>query len=153
MNNMKKVSLVFASILLIAVMIALTLTTFAALGVNKNLNSSGSITHSANLGVYSDSACTVPLTTIDWGSISPGNTATQTLYVKNTGSISLTLSMTASNWSPASANGPLTVTWNRESATLGAGQSTSATLTLAVSSSITEITSFSVQINIAGTSL
>ena len=146
---MKKAHVIIASILLISFTVALALT-YAGIGANKKINASGSITHSANLGVYSDSACTLPLTTADWGDIYPGTKAMHTIYVKNTGSISLALSITLSNWSPTSANGPLTITWNKEGANLPPGQSTPVTLTLRVLSSV-DIKNFSVQINIAGT--
>ena len=145
--------LVVTSIVLSAAMIALMLMAYAAINVSVSINSSGSIAASPNIGVYSNSACTTLLTTISWGSPSPGGTVTQTVYVKNTqGTASLTLSMTASNWNPTSANGPLTVTWNQQGTVLAPGQSTAATLTLKVSSSIAGITTFSVQISISGTS-
>jgi hypothetical protein len=145
--------LVVAAIMLSATMIALMLIAYAATNVSVSINSSGSIAASPNIGVYSNSACTVSLTTINWGSPSPGGTVTQTVYIKNTqGSSSLMLSMTTSNWNPTSANGPLTVTWNQQGTVLASGQSIAATLTLTVSSSITGITTFSVQISISGTS-
>lgn len=145
--------LVVTSIVLSATVIALMLMAYAAINVSVSINSSGSIAASSNIGVYSNSACTAALTTISWGSPSPGGTVTQTVYVKNTqGSASLTLSMTTSNWNPTSANGPLKVTWNQQGTVLAPGQSTAATLTLTVSSSVTGITTFSVQISISGTS-
>ncbi len=76
-----------------------------------------------------------------------------TIYVKNTSlGLSLTLDMSASNWNPVNANGPVTVTWNQVGTRLQPGQSVAAILTLMVSSSITDVTNFSVQINIIGTS-
>jgi len=132
--------------------LVLSLTTYGAISVSKTLSSSGSIETSADIGVYSDSACTVPITTIDWGAISPGSTVTRTVYVKNTGSgVSLTLGMTTGNWNPPSASGPISVTWNKEDTSLAPGLSTSAVIALSVSSSITGITSFSVQIYVSGT--
>ena len=128
----------------------LTLTTAGLLSVNQSISSSGSLT-TVNVGVYSDSAYSQPLTSIDWGTISPGTTVTRTIYVKNTGNTQITLSMTTNGWSPTSANGPLTLTWNREGTTLSAGISTAATLTLSISSSISGITTFSVNIVITGT--
>jgi hypothetical protein len=134
-------------------MIALVLIAYAAINVSVSINSSGSIAVSPNIGVYSDSACTVQLTTINWGSPSPGATVSQTVYIKNTqGSTSLTLSMTTSNWNPTSANGPLTIAWNKQCTVIAPGQPAAATLTLTMSSSITGITTFSVQISISGTS-
>ena len=107
---------------------------------------------SADLQVYSDSACTSSIGNLNWGSISPGGTATTTVYVKNMGdSGSLTLSLQASNWVPTLAGRYLTLSWNKQGTVLEPGQSTEATITLTVSSSITGIASFSVQISISGT--
>ena len=107
---------------------------------------------SAGLKVYSDSACTSPVRSLDWGSISPGLTATTTVYVKNTGdSNSLSLSIQADNWNPTSAGSYLTLSWNKDGTVLAPGQSTEATIALTVSSSVTGITSFGVQISISGT--
>ncbi len=104
------------------------------------------------MGVYSDSACTNPINSIIWGTITAGGNITQTIYVKNTGTgISLALSMTTSNWTPSSANGPITLTWNKEGTRLQPGQSVAATLTLNVSPTIADITNFNVQISITGT--
>lgn len=117
------------------------------------LASGGSVRTSINLGVYSDSACTTVMGAVDWGPLAPGGTSAQTIYIKNTGGgLSLTLDMTTTNWDPIDANGPIAITWNREGTILQPGQSVSATLTLAVSPGIIGITSYGVQINIAGTS-
>jgi len=123
-----------------------------SLSSKSNVLSNGAVTTSANCGLYSDSACTTPLSSIDWGVLTAGGTVTQTIYVKNTGSgLPLTLNMTTTNWSPASANGPITVTWDQEGTILSPGQSIAATLTLAVSSSEIGLTNFGVQISITGT--
>ncbi|MGD0406680.1 MAG: hypothetical protein ABSB10_08540 [Candidatus Bathyarchaeia archaeon] len=58
--------------------------------------------------------------------------------------------MSTDSWSPSGANGSITITWDKSGASLNAGQSTSAVLTLVVSSSISGITSFSVNIEIIG---
>lgn len=167
---MRKIST--GTIMAIAMLgLVLTFTTAGVLSVNQTIPATGNIIvqtpaptsppsspsaspsppPTVSLGVYSDSACTQNLTSIDWGTLSPGGSVTRTIYVKNTGNTQITLSMTPANWNPASANGPITLTWNREGTTLSAGQSTSATLTLSVSSSISGITSFSVNIVISGT--
>jgi hypothetical protein len=128
-------------------------TTFAAITVNKTLSSTGNIITSTNIGVYSDSACNNEQTTIDWGSTSPGSSITRTIYVKNTGSgTNVALSLTTLSWNPTNANGPITISWDRQGTTLTPGQSTDATITLSVSSSIAGITSFSFNIQVTGTS-
>jgi len=145
---MRKIS-IGAILAIVAVGLVLTVTTAGLLSVTQLVSSSGSIT-TVNVGVYSDSACTKNLTSIGWGTISPNTTVTQTIYVKNTGNVQITLSMTTNGWSPTNANGPITLTWNQEGAKLSAGASVAATLTLSVSSSISGITTFSVNIVITG---
>lgn len=139
-----------ALIAIIAMVTFLTVTTAGLLSVNQTIPSSGTVT-AVNVGAYSDSACTQNLTSINWGTISPNSTSTKTIYVKNTGNTQITLSMTKTNWNPANADGPITLTWDRENTTLNAGQVTMATLTLSVSASISGITSFGVDIVITGT--
>src|SRR4030067_1671225 len=103
-----------------------------------------------NVGVYSDSACTLNLTSIDWGSVYPGGSVPRMIYVKNTGNVPMTLSMAATGWNPAGAAGQINVTWDKENDVLNSGQSTSATLTLSVSPTISGVTSFSMSIVITG---
>ncbi len=104
-----------------------------------------------NVGVYSNSACTTDKTSITWGSITAGGTTSQTVYVKNTGTATMTLSLAVTNWTPTTAANYITITWNRQGTQLAAGQSISATLTITVSASITGITDYSNTITISGT--
>jgi hypothetical protein len=141
---------------LILASLGLMLTAYASINVSTGINSSGSISSSLaispELRLYSDSACNLPLTSIEWGSLSPGGTVSRIVYIKNTqGATSLTLSMTAKNWNPTTANGPLTLSWNKQGTTLPPGQVTAATISLSASSSIAGISSFGVQILINGT--
>ena len=106
---------------------------------------------SANLGIYSDSACTQRIGAVDWGTVSPGAIVSRTLYAKNIGNTPVTLSLSVKNWNPTTANGPIVAGWNREGTTLAPGQVTVATLTLTVSSSASGFTSFSVDAVITGT--
>jgi hypothetical protein len=139
-------------IALILVAVALSATTYGAISVNKSLTTNGAINVTPNLGLYSDSGCTNSLSTIDWGTITPGNNQTRTVYVKNTGTgTSLTLSISTSTWNPTTANGPITISWDKENTRIAPGQSTAAVITLASSSSIVDVTNFSVQILISGT--
>jgi hypothetical protein len=140
-----------ALIALIATGILLTLLTSGALLSTQQVPSSGTIS-AVNVGVYTDSACTNNCTTVTWGTTAPGNSATYTVYIKNTGNVPMSLTMTTSNWNPTTANGPISLTWNRQNYNITAGASVSATLTLTVSSSISSsITDFSFNIIITGT--
>ena len=138
-------------IILTVAALALTASTLAAVNVSQNLASSGTISTTPNIGVYSDSACTNAITTINWGSVSAGAQAAQTVYVKNTGTGTITISLATSNWSPAGAATYITITWNQGGTQLTSGQSVAATITLSVSSSVTGITTFSNTITVTGT--
>jgi hypothetical protein len=105
-------------------------------------------TQGLSLGIFSDSACTTPLTSISWGALDQGATITKILYVKNLGTVSGTLHMTLSNWSPSDAPNHITITWNRENTILAPNISTQATLTLTVKDDIHDITTFNVDIDI-----
>ena len=104
-----------------------------------------------SLGVFSDSACTKSLASVDWGTVYVGGSVSRTVYVKNVGISTMTLSLSTKNWNPAAANGSVSVSWNRQGTTLAAGQVISATLTLSVSSSASSLTNFSVDTVITGT--
>jgi hypothetical protein len=128
----------------------LTVTTTGLLSVNQTISSTGAVT-AINVGVYSDSDCTNELTSIDWGTISPGNSENKTIYLKNTGNAQITLSMTTTNWTPASADEPVSLLWDKENVKLNPNQVATATLTLNISESIDGITNFSFDIVITGT--
>jgi hypothetical protein len=91
----RKFSITMAVVALIITGIALSLNTFATFTTSTTVSSTGTVSASANLGVYSNSACTTPLSSINWGTLTAGGTAIQIIYVKNTGSgLSLALNMT-----------------------------------------------------------
>jgi hypothetical protein len=121
----------------------------ANLSINRPLPSSGNIA-ALNVGIYSDYACTQKLESVDWGDIAPGGSTNKLIYLKNTGNTQITLSMTATNWSPTNADGPISLTWDKEDTKLSKGEVTTATLTLTVAESVIDITTFSVTILICG---
>jgi hypothetical protein len=139
-----------AIIALVVAAIALTATTAAVLSSSQNVPLNGSIT-AINLGVYSDSACTQTVTSLNVGTIIQGGTGTQTVYIKNTGNAPETLTMTANNWNPSSASTYLTLTWNQQNTVLSAGQSIQATLTLTAASNTGSLTNFSCNVTLTGT--
>jgi hypothetical protein len=145
-----KIQLTVVALILVA--IALTATTFGAISVNQSLSSNGSIAVTPNLALFSNSACTTSLSVIDWGTITPGNNQTRTVFIKNTGvGTSLTLSISTNSWNPSTADGPITISWDKEGAIIAPGRAIAAVITLESSSSIVDVTTFSVQILISGT--
>ena len=116
----------------------------------RTISNTGSIM-AVGIGVYSDSGCTAALSSVSWGTLDPGSTATATAYLKNEGNVPVTLSIQAGNWNPASAQNYFTLTWNRNGYVLAVGASVQAVLSLAVSSSISNVTNFSFDITITAT--
>ena len=108
---------------------------------------------SVGVGVYWDQACTENVTSIDWEILEPGSNRTQVIWIKNTGNTQVVLNMTTGNWTTPEAENYISLTWNREGQILNANQSISATLTLSVSTTITEtdIVEFSFDMIITGT--
>ena len=140
-----------ATIALAVTGIVLTFAASGLLSTSQYVPVDGSVS-SINVGVYTDPACTINCTSISAGALTPGSTTTYTLYVKNTGSVPMSLSMTTSGWEPAAANGPITLTWNRNNYNLPAGASVNATLKLTVSEAISSsITAFTFNIAVTGT--
>jgi hypothetical protein len=130
--------------------VAATATTLGVLSSGKTLQSSGTV-KAVNVGVYWNSACTNATSSVNWGLVSPGTSQNVTLYVRNEGNTVLRLSMTSQSWSPANASSYMSLSWNREGTSMNASSVVTANLSLAVSSSIAGITSFSFNIVIVGT--
>jgi hypothetical protein len=146
------------SLVLAVAAIGIIASAFGALSASHMFSNSGSLSYpppppppTVQIGVYSNSGCTTAVSNIAWGTLSPGAIATQTVYVRNEGSVSVTLNMSTSNWNPPSASSYMALTWDKESYVLTAGSVVSAVLTLNVSSSITGITTFSFNTTITGT--
>jgi hypothetical protein len=83
--------------------------------------------------------------------LDPGGSTSATVYLRNEGNVQVMLSMAYGNWTPSSASGYFTLSWDRQSYVLSVGSVVQATLTLSVSSSISGITTFSFDITITAT--
>jgi len=145
-----------AMIILITYTLGLSLVSqaFPATQTTQTLSSSGSIQiqTTADLGVYSDPACTTPKTSLSWGTLPPGGSQTQDCYIKNEGDLALTLSLQTTGWNPPAAGNYLDLTWDYNGAPIGVGAVIHVTFTLSVDAGITGVTTFSFDITIVGTS-
>jgi hypothetical protein len=130
--------------------ILLTVSTAALLSSSLMVPGTGTMT-AVNLGIYSDSGCTQTVTALNVGTVNPGTNVTQTIYVKNTGNIPETLTMTANNWNPTNATSSLTLTWNRQNTVLDSGTSIQATITLTAAANTGSLTTFSFNVILTGT--
>ena len=132
----------------VAVIVIMT-SVLAAMQPSTTITNTGTI-QALNLGVYQDSACTQPLSTVNWGTLRPATSANVTIYVKNTGNAAITLNMTVTAWSPSTASSYITLTWDRQNQQLTPGSSVPALLTLAVSASVNGFTDFNCTTIISG---
>jgi len=137
-------------IALTATAIFLTLVT-AGLIATQTIPSDGTVISAVNIGAYTDSDCTQNCTNISWGTLNPDTTTSKTIYVKNTGTVPVTLTMATENWTPTDADDYLTLTWNQQNTILDPDESTPANLTLTVAADTGDLTNFSFNIIITGT--
>jgi hypothetical protein len=142
-------ALVIAATLMIAGVLAL-ITSF------QTIPSHGTIA-GVNLGVYLSAPCTDRVYAINWtasNTLNPGSFVTQQVYIVNTGTTDMTLSLSNGTWTPSDANTYLTLTWDLGTTTVvhpGVGNATLATLTLSASDLFTNGTTFDGNVIITGT--
>ena len=141
------------ALLLISISLALAggIAVTGLLTSSRIIGSSGTV-KAINVEVYWDSLCTQVVDTIEWGLLEPGDSVNKTVYIKNTGNAPLTLNMFYTGWVPLEAGDHITLSWNKEGATIDPDGVTSAVLTLSVSASASGVTDFSFDIIIEGTS-
>jgi len=139
------------SVLTIAVLVAIGTAVFALLSASQTIPNNGNIS-AIGVGVYSDSGCSQEVPLIQWGTLDPGETSEEIVYICNEGNVAVTLNMTTENWDPSLASSYITLSWNLEEGyVLDSGQSVRTVLTLSVSSSISGVESFNFDIIITGT--
>jgi len=94
------------------------------------------------IDVYSDAGCTIQCASITWGEIEVGGSIDKTIYVMNSGDDDVYLYLAADNWEPSDAEGPIQLSWDYDESSIVSGMVRELTLSLSVSSSITDIETF-----------
>jgi hypothetical protein len=141
---------------LIAIMVAALGTSSMVLAAtvlfpSRTVTNQGNIEVDAvGVSIYANYDCSQELTSIDWGFVEPGSNHEAVMYIRNEGSLPITLNMSVGTWEPDLAAEFLTVSWNREGSALGVGSLTRATVTLAVSASVSGVSSFSFDVTVTG---
>lgn len=105
---------------------------------------------SVGVAFYTDPKATQNLTSLDWGTISPGSVNSKQAYMKNTGNTPCHASMITSNWKPTDAINYLNCTWSYNGI-LQPNQTVPVTFTLTVSPAAEALTSFSFDIQVTAT--
>jgi hypothetical protein len=103
---------------------------------------------SVNVDVYSDPACTIKLTEINWSYVDPDSSVPYSFYLKNAGSKDITLNMTTNG---LAAYPWLGLTWNREGLVMTKNEVAIATIELAVSAEAPQGAEFTFDVIITGT--
>jgi hypothetical protein len=159
MIDFRKISrrkiLVFVAVGLLLSLLTATLVSSAVTPQSKSQSvpSKGQLTV-INLGLYSDSACTLNVTALDFGPITVGGASTILCWVRNIGNSNEALSLATNTWSPANASQWLSVSWNQAGAVLAKNQVVAANLTLNVSPSVDpNLGNFTFNVVIAGTAV
>jgi len=149
-NRWKIILGVSSALVLSALAIGIFGTALSLIQTNRTIPNAGSV-KGIGVGIYGDSACTSPTSSINWGLIDPGSEKTETIYIRNEGNAAATLSKATQNWNPTTASSYMTLNWNYAGQTLSVNQVLQVKLTLVVSSTVTGITSFTFDITIAAT--
>ena len=153
LSNREKIALRRSNLAAVCCIVALTiLGLLASMSFLEAHATTTTIVGDENLCIYSDRACTQVFTSIHWGIVSPGDSVSQTIYIKNTGSYRQRLSLLVKNWNPAAANSGIELSWDAENARVDVGQVVAATLTLKVSSDASGFSGFTVDVVIIGES-
>jgi archaellum component FlaG (FlaF/FlaG flagellin family) len=134
------------TIALLLIATTITLATAGLLSPHQTSPTNGTITHLTNIEVYSDITSTIKCNNIDWGSIYPQSNDSKTIYIKNTGNTTENLSLETSDWNPTEATSIITLSWNREGASIAPGQVIEATLTLSTGADNGKIDDFNFNI-------
>ena len=116
---------------------------------SQSISSGGTIT-SMNVEIFNDSECTQACNNINWGTLTPGDSIIQKIYIKNSGNKPITLFMTTEEWTPTNASTYLNLTWDKENTNLNPDQVVLTSITLSASFDIDSIDDFNFNIIITG---
>ena len=151
-SQIKRMTGVFAIIIAAGLILANANSIYGLLAASLSFRSTA-IIKSPNIGVYQEKECLTETASVEWGLLEPGDQVSRTCYINNTGNIPLSLHITTEEWNPENANVYLNLAWNCTGTRMEPGEIISANITLTVSESIEDITSFSFNILIIGTEI
>ncbi len=150
---MKRNDIIVLSAALTLVVYTLVLSTLviqalSSAQASKTFPNSGTV-RTIGVGVYWDNESTDLVSSIYWDILEPGASRDVTLYIRNEGSSTSTISMNTSNWNPSNAWEFITLSWDYAGQQISPDDAIQVTLTLSVSPYIEGITNFSFDITIA----
>jgi hypothetical protein len=99
-----------------------------------------------NLGVYGDRNCLSKVSSINWGTLTPGQSKKVTVYARNEGNQTIFLFLMPQNWNPVSVSNYLAFSWTMQNIKITKGGVAQVTLILYVSLYVTGVSTFSFNI-------
>lgn len=126
------------------------LNSFGQIVFRRTFSSHGTV-KAFGVGVYWDSNCSIPVSSIDWGLVEPESASNLTFYIRNEGDDAVTLFLGAENWNPENASNYLTLKWDYAGQTINPSEVVQVTLSLLASPGVEDLTDFSFDVIISGT--
>jgi hypothetical protein len=123
----------------VLVLILVTLLLFAAYRLffwDSSVPSASAVEAEGSLGVYWDANCSQRVDSIDWGTLTLGETKEVIVYVRNEGNQTLILALTTLNWQPENASVWVHFSWTCQTIEVGTGQTVKVTQNLNVAPNI-----------------
>ena len=151
---LKRNEVIVASALLTVVLYTLALSVLASVQTSRTVSNAGTV-KAVGVSLYNNTECTIPLSSINWRLIEPGETRHYPMYAKNEGNynIYLTLDIDDGSWSPPEASNYLVLSWDYDNSTIIPNDVVEITLNLYCDPSVTGIDTFSFDIIITGVSV
>lgn len=146
-RTMRKLTRIFEYAMTIIVLLAACVLVGAAVISSITFQNIGNINSDPSIAVYSDSSLTTPITLLEWGAMAPEDITTRSIWIKNIGNADGIVTVVTDNFAPLSLSQYLTLT-TANGTSLSVDESKQLILSLAISSSITDITSFSFDITV-----
>jgi hypothetical protein len=100
------------------------------------------------VGIYQDLKCEKRFDHFEWGKINLGSAVSQTIYLRNELNFPVLFSLSALNWTPASASKYLALEWNYSGQRVIPQQVIPVELTLTVSENTSDLNDFSFSISV-----
>lgn len=105
----------------------------------------------SGVGVYWESNLSNSVSSINWGTLTPGSMKSVVVYVRNEAEEPAYLRLATKNWAPSEAWGYLSLRWDYSGQRMSPGENRQISLTLSVSRNIEGVFSFSFDITITAT--
>lgn len=153
---MKKTEGIVASATLALVVYTLVLSIagvgLSSLQTSRTVSNTGAV-KAIGVSLYNNTECTIPLSSINWGFMEPGETKNYTMYARNEGDYNIYLTLGTNSWSPTEASNYLVLSWDYDNSTIIPNDVEEITLSLYCDPSVTGIDTFSFDIIITGVSV